>query len=197
MAPASQCFSLVRLEVGAGKGFWKSLERFAFFLGLEQAGRGMRVCRTSDISQQNEGSRICWIRVTGAVTKSWLCCVSPVHELRGRCVFIPALCHGWKGQSLLLEWKSLCRDNCTVFFTVISWLERELRGLIFTGGEIFGVSCPGFAEQEQGEGRLVPAGALVRGKLPWEVCSAFLRMGWGVGFKPDFTSLGVNQEQFL
>lgn len=61
--------------------------------------------------------------------------------------------------------RGLCTDNCTMFFIVISWLQRELRGLLFTSGGILGVSCPGFAEQEQGEGRLLPAGALLRGKL--------------------------------
>lgn len=67
-----------------------------------------------------------------------------------------------------------------MFFIVISWLGRELRGFIFTGEEILGISSPGFAEQEQGEGRLVPAGALVREKLSLGGLQDFLRMWWGV-----------------
>lgn len=62
-----------------------------------------------------------------------------------------------------------------MFFIVISWLERELGGLLFTGGGILGVACPGFAEQEQGEGRLVPAGALLRGKLSLGGLQCFLQ----------------------
>lgn len=113
-----------------------------------------------------------------------------MHELRGRgefkrqgvhpCPTQPRAMDG-KGSHCCWSRRGLCRDNWTMFFIIISWLERELRSLIFTGGEILGISSPGFAEQEQGEGRLLPAGALVRGKLSLGVCSAFLRMWWGVG----------------
>lgn len=65
--------------------------------------------------------------------------------------------------------RGLCINNCTLFLNVISWLvwslTRDLPGFTCTAGEILGITSPGFAEQDWGEGSLSPAGALVRGKL--------------------------------
>lgn len=70
VAPASECFFLWwgwRWRWEQGKGFCKSLESFAFSLGLEQVRRGMKACRISDGSQQkwrqhdllDQGHRTC------------------------------------------------------------------------------------------------------------------------------------------
>lgn len=70
VVPASECFFLWwgwRWRWEQGKGFCKSLESFAFSLGLEQVRRETRVCRISDSSQQtwrqhnllDQGHRTC------------------------------------------------------------------------------------------------------------------------------------------
>lgn len=92
--------------------FWKSLESFPFFLGLEQVGRGVRICRTYDISQQtrrqqdllDHGRRTC-VQILALLCESHARTQREVCVLEAEGSSLPqtAPCHEWKGQSLLLE----------------------------------------------------------------------------------------------